>query len=149
MQTDEIRLKIRGDGKGPFHSGNTALTRKNRRASLCLVIVDTESRIAHRFLLVNAVETCIFCTCKLSRQDFYAANRSQVNVMLKKQQSDRYYSKICDGDPAHDTPSESVRCVEVPSHSSATNPNWCRLPLRVLRTLQTEATTRKQNQKPG
>lgn len=86
MQTDEIRLRIRGDGKGPFHSGNTALTRKNRRASLCLVIVDTESRMAHRFLLVNAVETCIFCPCKLNRQDFYAANRGQVNVMLKKQQ---------------------------------------------------------------
>jgi hypothetical protein len=84
MQTDEIRPRIRGDGKGPFHSGNTALTRKNRRASLGLVVVDTESRIARRFLLVNTVETCIFCLYKSSRQDFYAAKRGQVNVMLKK-----------------------------------------------------------------
>lgn len=73
MQTDEIRPRTRGDGKGPFHSGNTALTRKNRRASLGLVVVDTESRIARRFILVNAVETCIFCLCEFSRQDFYAA----------------------------------------------------------------------------
>jgi hypothetical protein len=54
-----------------------------------------------------------------------------ITAMLEKQQSDHYYSKKWNGDLAPDTPSESVRRVEFPSHSSAPNPILCRLPLWV------------------